>query len=466
MNYYKEYTDVDLSSLKDWERQAIEIFKDAVKVCGDIYDKQKNSNCPGGNFYPCEIPKEQLETFAKENPEIFSPYTMVEIDQMGKISAVKYSQKFEKEIAQISEALEKAAPLYEQNGFSLYSSYLRQLSKDLKNDDYEESEKIWLKIDWKVNVDIKLGPIETYQDKLFGVKRAFQANLRITDNVDSNNIGEYIDLAYALADYSKQNKTESQISQKNIIVRVDKVVAMSGWHAEFVPRTSNYPADISHINFGSKVIIYSNNIAIKQVVIQNIISKLFVLNSDDLKGNFELAFIRLCTLHEIAETVSKQEHSKDYGNFGQIEDSFIELNAEMAALKIASYQVLKGVFSSDDYRFMIIEFIASALRGWVFGRSSAGGLRAFSDGHKVILNYLLQEGALKINSNDRIEADMSGVYTCVDILNKNLHTYLVTRDQASIEKTFSKYSSDDMLEKLRTQLEDLVFGKEQNVQPT
>jgi len=460
MNYYKEYTDVDLSTLLDWEKDVIEKLKEVVKICGQIYAKQKNSECIGGNFYPCDIQKEQIELASKSDPEILSSYTMVEIGDNGELVAVRYSVKFKKEISRMCQIIEDVAKIYESNGFDLYSVYLKQMSLDLKNDNYEESEKLWLKIDWKVKVDIKFGPIETYQDKLFGIKRAFQANLRITDDVDSNNIGEYIDLAYALAAYSRQNKAESASSQRKVIVRVDKVVAMSGWHADLTPRSSNYPADISQIASGSKILIYTNNILLIQEAISRIISDLFVLTSNDLANNYDLSAVRICTLHEIAETVSKQEHPKDYGNFGQIEDSFTELNADMAGLKIASHQVLKGVFSAGDYKLLIIEFLADALRGWIYGKANAGGLRVFSDTYKVILNYLLQESALKINSDSKLEVDLSGVYTYVDILNKNLHTYLVTQDKESVEKLFSKYSSEDMLSKLEKRLEDIVFRKE------
>lgn len=460
MEYYKEYTDVDLSNLKEWERSVIEILKEAVKACGEIYALQKNSDCPGGNFYPCDVTKEKIEEAGKLNPDIFSPYSIVEIGKNGELVAVMYSVKFKDEIAKICEELEKVAPLYDQNGFSLYASYLKQLSSDLKSDNYEESEKLWLKIDWKVKVDIKLGPIETYQDKLFGVKKAFQANLRVSDNVDAGQIGDYIDLAYALASYSKLDKANSVGSEKNLIVRIDKVVAMSGWHADLVPRTSNYPADISHIVYGSKVIVYTNNISLKQKMISEIISEMFLLPDSDLRGNFDLSAIRVATLHEIAETVSKQEHTNEYGNFGDLEDSFVELNADMAAIKIASHQVLKGVFSAEDYKLLIIEFIAGALRGWIYGKSGASGLRTFSDGYKVILNLLIKEKAIKITVENKLEIDLSGVYTHVDILNKNLHSYLIAHDKDSVEKLFADYESEDELNKLSRSLESIVFRKD------
>src|SRR3989338_8071769 len=238
MNYYKEYTDVDLSTLLDWEKDVIEKLKEVVKICGQIYAKQKNFSCVGGNFYPCDIQKEQIELASKSDPEILSSYTMVEIGDNGELVAVRYSVKFKKEISRMCQIIEDVAKIYESNGFDLYSVYLKQMSLDLKNDNYEESEKLWLKIDWKVKVDIKFGPIETYQDKLFGIKRAFQANLRITDDVDSNNIGEYIGLAYALADYSRQDKDGSlKVNERKTIVRIDKIIAASGWHAELKPRS-------------------------------------------------------------------------------------------------------------------------------------------------------------------------------------------------------------------------------------
>lgn len=459
MNYYKEYSDVDFSNLRPWEKQVIEVLKDAVVACGDIYSLQKNADCFGGNFYPCDVSKEQLEVFGKENPEIFSPYTIVELDETGKPVPIKYSVKFKNEISRIVHSLEKAASIYEQYGFSLYSIYLNQLSKDLMNDDYEASEKIWLKLDWKVNVDIKLGPIETYQDKLFGVKRAFQANLRIKNDVDAKNIGEYIDVAHALADVSSGSLKSRTPESKTIIVRVDKIVAVSGWHADLIPRTSNYPADISQIRHGSKILIYTNNIELKQKVILKIITDLFKLTNADLLGDYDLAAIRTCTLHEICETVSKQEHPEDYGKFGDIGDAFTELNADMAAIKLASHQVLKGVFSAEDYKFYIIEFLASALRGWIYGKSISNGVRTFSDSYKLVLNLLIENNAMKITEDEKIEIDLPAVYTHVDILNKNLHTYLITRDKKSIDGLYSKYSSDTNLEKLSKKLSKIVFGE-------
>ncbi|OGC47373.1 hypothetical protein A2713_00775 [candidate division WWE3 bacterium RIFCSPHIGHO2_01_FULL_35_17] len=459
MNYYTEYNDVGLSKLKGWERQVIGILKEAVKICGLIYAKQKNASCAGGNFYPCDVPKEQIESASKTNPEILSPYTMVEIGSNGELVGIKYSVKFKDEIAQMCKIVEEVSEVYKANGFDLYSAYLKQISLDLKNDNYEESEKIWLKIDWKVKVDIKFGPIETYQDKLFGVKKAFQANLRITDDVDSNNIGEYIDLAYALADISRTGKRKKLPSEKNLIVRVDKIIAASGWHADLTPRTSDYPKDMSQIGNGSKILIYTNNIALKQKIISQIISEIFILSDSDLAGNYDIAAIRVCTLHEICETVSRQEHPEDYGNFGGIEDSFTELNASMASIKIASHQVLKGVFSAEDYKYLIIEFLAGALRGWIYGKSTSSGLRLFSDSYKVILNLLIEKGALKITKTNRIEIDLNAVYAYVDILNKNLHTYLISRDKEAVENLFLTYSSNEELDKLSETLGKIVFKK-------
>ena len=178
-----------------------------------------------------------------------------------------------------------------------------------------------------------------------------------------------------------------------------------------------------------------------------------------MAGNYDIAAIRVCTLHEICETVSRQEHPEDYGNFGGIEDSFTELNASMASIKIASHQVLKGVFSAEDYKYLIIEFLAGALRGWIYGKSTSSGLRLFSDSYKVILNLLIEKGALKITKTNRIEIDLNAVYAYVDILNKNLHTYLISRDKEAVENLFLTYSSNEELDKLSETLGKIVFKK-------
>ena len=179
-DYYMGYSGLDLSHLEKWEKELIDIFNEATKICGKIYLKQKNSEKPGANFYPVDSTKEEIEAASKDNQDILDPYTIVKRDADGKLITVKYSKEFHEEIAQIVELLQKAVPIYLSNGYDLYAKYITQLGEDLKSDRYEKSERMWLRFQSKTNADIPLGPTETYQHQPLGVTMAFQSPLRLT----------------------------------------------------------------------------------------------------------------------------------------------------------------------------------------------------------------------------------------------------------------------------------------------
>lgn len=52
----------------------------------------------------------------------------------------------------------------------MISRYLQTRSEALLNDDYFESDLAWLDINLDCDLDVTIGPYETYEDRLFGYK--------------------------------------------------------------------------------------------------------------------------------------------------------------------------------------------------------------------------------------------------------------------------------------------------------
>jgi len=405
----------------------------------------------GGKFYPVDVTAQKVEEAAKKNSEILSPYTIVEKDSTGNLIAIKYSDKYKNEISQIIKLLQETAKLYEDNGYSLYSAYLLQLTKDLQNNNYDESEKMWLQLSTNNNVDIRLGPMESYQDRLFGSKKAFQANLRISDKEYSKELQSYIETANAVLPSPDNNNQKIEHD-----IRIDHVIAMGGWHAEFIPRTSNYPGDLSLIKYGVKILVYTNNIKSKQKSHEDIINKLFKNVQDNKESSFDQAFIRLAMLHEVAETASKRKYADNYNLLQEVLNSFVEVQADVFGVKIASTQVLKGVLTSDDYRYLVLAFISRLLRGWIIGKDKHYALSAYGDGHKLAFNFLINSLSIKITSDNLLDIDLVKVYSSLDRLSKILDEYLINGDVASIKTLFREHSSEEHLNKLEEQLYKIV----------
>ena len=62
----------------------------------------------------------------------------------------------------------------------LASDYLELRAEALLSDDYQPSDMAWM--DMKTNtIDVVIGPIENYEDELFGYKAAFEAYVLVKD---------------------------------------------------------------------------------------------------------------------------------------------------------------------------------------------------------------------------------------------------------------------------------------------
>jgi Peptidase family M49 len=83
--------------------------------------------------------------------------------------------------------LAKAASLAEDPGLA---KYLDLRAKALTSSEYRASDIAWL--DMKDNrLDLVIGPIETYDDKLFGYKAAFEAYVLVKDMEWSKRLARY-----------------------------------------------------------------------------------------------------------------------------------------------------------------------------------------------------------------------------------------------------------------------------------
>ncbi len=148
----------------------------------------------GANFYPEDMTKEELETAAAESEDrakaLKSLYTMVRRDERGDLLTIPYSVFFEEAFGVAADELRQAAELAEDAGLK---RYLELRAQALLTDDYRASDMAWM--DMKENaLDVVIGPIETYEDKLFGYKAANEAFVLVKDKEWSGRLARYASL--------------------------------------------------------------------------------------------------------------------------------------------------------------------------------------------------------------------------------------------------------------------------------
>ena len=140
---------------------------------------------PGANFYPTDMTKEE---FAQADlPDKASQYTFIRRDAAGALVSVPYYTVFAEQVQGVADLLREAADLAEDPAFA---RYLKLRAEALLTDDYQASDLAWM--DAKDNaVDVVIGPIETYEDQLFGYKAAHEAYVLIKDQEWSDRLAKY-----------------------------------------------------------------------------------------------------------------------------------------------------------------------------------------------------------------------------------------------------------------------------------
>ena len=111
------------------------------------------------------------------DPDKASLYTMITRNNEGKLVAVPYSEAFKDQHSRAAELILKAAELAEDPGLK---KYLTLRADALLTNQYQPSDFAWMEMK-KSNIDFIVGPIENYEDQLFGYKAAHESFVLIKD---------------------------------------------------------------------------------------------------------------------------------------------------------------------------------------------------------------------------------------------------------------------------------------------
>lgn len=142
----------------------------------------------GANFYPVDMTREEFEQ--ANLPEKASLYTFLRRDSSGNLITIPYNNLLAPQINRAADLLRQAAALAEDPGLK---QYLELRAQALSSDNYTQSDLVWL--DMKSNtLDIVIGPIETYEDQIFGYKAAYEAYVLIKDQEWSQRLAKYATL--------------------------------------------------------------------------------------------------------------------------------------------------------------------------------------------------------------------------------------------------------------------------------
>ncbi len=364
----------------------------------------------GAGFYPRDMTKEEL----RGRRPLESQYTLVRRDSAGALIAVPYHQAFAEQIRPAAAKLREAASLAEDPGLR---RYLELRARALETDDYQPSDLAWL--DMKDNtIDVVIGPIETYEDQLFGNKAAQEAFVLVKDKEWSGRLARYAAMLPSLqselpvpAAYKRERPgSDSDLNAYDAVYYAGDANAGSKTIAINLPNDEQV-----QLRKGTRRLQLKN--AMRAKFDQILVPIAGELIAEDQRGhiNFD-AFFSNVMFHEVAHGLGIKNTIGGKGTVrealkeqaGALEEGKADILGLYMITKLHQRGELKGQNLDDNY----VTFLASIFRSIRFGASNAHG-RA----NAAQLSFFEEKGAFARDSaTGRYRVDFPRMRTAVDAL--------------------------------------------------
>ncbi|HEY0241128.1 MAG TPA: hypothetical protein VGC52_00555 [Gemmatimonadaceae bacterium] len=380
---------------------------------------------PGANLYPKNITKEEFEAAIAKGPKAHADslkdlYTLVRRGPDSSLIAVPYSVAFKAQNEIAAAKLREAAKLAEDPGLK---RYLELRATALLTDRYQPSDLAWM--DMKNNtIDVVIGPIETYEDELYGYKAANEAYVLIKDKAWSGRLARYASMLPALQrgiPVPDQYKRETPGTDSDL----------NAYEAVFYSGQANSGAKTIAINLPNDEEVQLKK-GTRRLQLKNVIQAKFdrilmpiaqeLIDPEQLALlNFN-AFFENTMFHEVAHGLGIKNTINGKGPVRTaIKERYSSLEEGKADI-LGLYMIQKlneqGELKGEDVRSNYVSFLASIFRSIRFGGAAAHG-RA----NIAAFNYLKEQGAFTRDSaTNKYRVDFAKFQTAANSLSEKILT--------------------------------------------
>ena len=343
----------------------------------------------GANFYPVDMTKEEFEAAALEGKA--GLYTFLRRDAAGKLIAVPYREQFAEQVQRAAGLLRQAAALADNEALK---KYLNLRADALLSDDYQPSDMAWL--DMKDNqIDVVIGPIETYEDQLFGYKAAHECYVLVKDMEWSQRLDKYAAFLPELqrglpvpAKYkAEQPGSDAQLNAYDVVYYAGDCNAGSKTIAINLPNDEEV-----QLQKGTRRLQLKNAMRAKFDKILVPIADVLIDESQRQHITFD-AFFANTMFHEVAHGLGIKNTINGKGTVREAlkehASALEEGKADILGLYMIKQLHDKGELEGDlkDY---YTTFMAGIFRSVRFGASSAHG-----KANMIRFNYFAERGAFE-----------------------------------------------------------------------
>ena len=377
------------------------------------------------NYYPAGAAKEEVEQWIQSLPVAEQAratgfFTTIRRGPDRRLEAIPYSTKYQGELELAAMHLREAAKLTSQ---PTLTAFLDARAAAFLSNDYYDSDVKWMELD--ASIEPTIGPYEVYEDEWFNYKAAFEAYVTVKDHSESQKLQKFAGSLQAIEDNLPIDPKyrNPKLGALAPIVVVNTVFSAGDGNRGVQTAAFNLPNDERVIREkGSKRVMLKNNQEAKFALVLTPISRVALAASDQPNVAFEGFFTHIL-MHELmhglgphditvgGRTTTVRQELKD--TYSAIE----EAKADISGLFALQWLIDKGELDKGLERTMYTTFLASAFRSIRFGINEAHGR-----GQAIQLNYLLDQGAFKVNGDGTFTVDGGKIREGVMALTRDIMT--------------------------------------------
>lgn len=343
----------------------------------------------GSNIYPVDITKDEFEELGLPNEK--DQYSMVRRDETGKLYTIPYTEFFRPQLERASNHLMQAAEICDDPELK---NYLELRAAALLSNTYDASDIAW--INMKNNtLDIIIGPIEHYEDKLYNYRTAYEGYILVKDKSWSKKLEKYASYLPQLQanlpvdSLYKQETPNSDAAQLNAY---DVIFYAGDCNAGSKTIAVNLPNDEAiQLKYGTRRSQLKNAMKAKFDYILLPISDVLIAKDQRKHITFN-AFFSNTMFHEVAHGLGIKNTVNGKGMvreaLGEEYSALEEGKADILGLYMVTQLKEQEVLEEGELMDYYVTFLAGIFRSVRFGASSAHG-----KANMLRFNYFNQQEA-------------------------------------------------------------------------
>lgn len=377
----------------------------------------------GGYVYPPDLTKEELDAYIAAHPDekdaLLSPYTVVRREG-DRLVAVPYHQAYADFVLPAADLLDEAAALSQNKSLA---DYLRLEAEALRTDETFDADMAWLDLD--SNLDVSIGPQETYDDQLAGQKAFYKANVLIVDRPAAQKLAALMAAVPALqarlpvpAEYRPdQTGTMTPLELADDVYRTGQSRAIMEGVAFSLPNDPRvWEAK------GAKKVMMGNYLDARRTEVLTPLADA-ILAEEAARQMDAQHYFNWVLLHEVSHTLGPRTVQVDGQEItvrqalGEYYSPIEEGKADIGGLYDLPYLLDQGILTGT-LESHYVGYLAESLRSIRFGFGSAYGMI-----RSAAWNFFVEQGALTYDpARRRFDLDVERMTAAVEQLVQTLLT--------------------------------------------